>query len=184
MKILYPSFLVLALTLPTADAAALCGDVTGDDARSASDALAVLRAAVGQQVDLVCKEERPSRLQYYNDFTCNSGSSVSEARFNGLTFEADAGEVSGYQVVDRDQVDSIELDVCGGTFTFPGPINLPRNREITFFMALLDPDFYEFPGIDVPAQIVFFDDGARTDLRAGGAETGVVGKLYGGRVAR
>jgi hypothetical protein len=165
-------------------AAALCGDVTGDDARSASDALAVLRSAVGQQVELVCKEDRPSQVRYFNDFSCNSGNNLSEARFNGFTFEADAGEQSEPQVVDRETVDTIELDVCGGVYSFPGPIPLARNRQITFFMALLDPNFYQFPGVDVPAQIVFFDDGAREDLVAGSGEPRVLGRVYGGRVAR
>jgi hypothetical protein len=50
--------LSLFLLLATSGAAhAVCGDVTGDGERLASDALAVLRAAVGQSVPLECSCE-------------------------------------------------------------------------------------------------------------------------------
>ena len=135
--------LILAL-FTSQHALALCGDVTGDGARSASDALAVLRSAVGQPVDLVCEDSGPSKLRYYNDFTCQSGSSVSQATFNGLTFEADAGATSDYQTVDLTEISTIEISLCGGTYNFAGPLNLPPNRAITFFMVFADPAVYAF----------------------------------------
>jgi hypothetical protein len=46
--------LATALFLHAAPAAATCGDVTGDDNVTVTDAFAVLKSAVGQPVDLVC----------------------------------------------------------------------------------------------------------------------------------
>jgi hypothetical protein len=163
-------FLAAMLTLAVFSAQyalALCGDVTGDNARSASDALAVLRSAVGQEVDLIC-ESGPSKLRYYNDFTCQSGSSVSQTTFNGLEFEADGGATSDYQSVDLAQINNIEIALCGGTYSFPGPINLPPNRAITFLMVFADPAVYDFGG-DQPAFFVLSDDGAPADALTSGS---------------
>ncbi len=175
----------LLATLLVSDALAICGDVTGDGLRLATDALVVLRAAVGQQVNLTCEnppDDGPSSLRFLNELTCNSGSSVSEARFNGFTFMADANEVSAYQSVDRVQIDSVEIDLCGLLFVYPGPMDLPPNRSITFYQVLLDPAVYSFPGIDIPGQFVLVDDGAAASALATGAIGGRsnVGYLYGG----
>jgi hypothetical protein len=157
--------LLLAL-LPAARSFALCGDVTGDQKRLASDALAVLRSAVGQNVDLIC-ETGPTRLRFYNDFTCGSASSTAAARLNGFQFSADGGELSDYQDVDRVEIDTIEIDTCGGTYHFPGPIVLPPGRALTFYMALLDPEVYDF-GSGVPALFVLYDDGDGTQMTTNG----------------
>lgn len=167
------------------DAFAVCGDVTGDGAKTATDALAVLRSSVGDPVELVCVGEGPSDLRFYNDFSCGSGSSVSEARFNGFTFTADAGQTTAYQSVDLAAIDTIEIDLCGGTYFFDGPINLSPGRALTFYMALLDPAVYEFPGVDVPAMFVLYDDGAAAGAFAAGssaAQSNHAGVLYGGRL--
>jgi hypothetical protein len=145
------------LVLGTAGQAfAICGDVNGDAKRSTLDALLVLRSAVGQNVNLTCEDSGPSRLRYYNDFTC--GDQTSQAKFNGFTFVADGGDVSPYQTVDRTEITNIELKVCGGTYTFSGPLNLPPNRSLTFLMVLLDPEIYD-GGDGVPAYFVIEDDG-------------------------
>jgi hypothetical protein len=175
---------VLLLTLFVAtDAGALCGDVTGDGQKSATDALAVLRSAVGDPVELTCAGEGPADLRFYNDFSCNSGSSVSEAHFNGFTFSADAGQTSAYQSVDRTDISAIEIDLCGGTYAFDGPIYLPPGRALTFYMAILDPTIYQFPGVETPAMFVLYDDGApaASSLASGSAQqSSNVGVLYGG----
>lgn len=182
------SFCVLALVLFTAsDAVAVCGDVTGDGQKTATDALAVLRSSVGDPIELICAGEGPSDLRFYNDFSCGSGSSLSEARFDGLTFSADAGETSPYQSVDLMEITEIEIDLCGGTFYFSGPIYLSPGRALTFFMAFLDPSIYQFPGIEMPAMFVLYDDGVpagssaavAADINPSGASV-----LYGGRKAR
>lgn len=182
------SLLAIAIVLfCAADSAAVCGDVTGDGVKTATDALAVLRSSVGDPVELVCAGEGPSDLSFWNDFACGSGSSLSQARFNGLTFSADAGESSPYQSVDLTEINDIEIDLCGDTFYFPGPIYLSPGRALTFLMALLDPVVYPFPGIDVPAMFVLYDDGVPAgaltappaDVNASGASV-----LYGGRRAR
>lgn len=175
---------LLAL-LCTTDALALCGDVNGDGKKSATDALAVLRSAVGDPVELTCAGEGPSDLRFYNDFSCGSGSSVSQARFNGFTFSADAGETTQYQSVDRTDIDNIEIDLCDGTYFFQGPINLSPGRALTFYMALLDPAVYQFPGVDVPAMFVIYDDGVPAGAAMNGGlqpRDSSVGVLYGGRV--
>jgi hypothetical protein len=174
----------LALFL-AADAWAVCGDVNGDGQKSATDALAVLRSAVGDPVELVCAGEGPSDLRFYNDFSCGSGSSVSEARFNGFTFSADAGQTTVYQSVELAAIDTIEIDLCGGTYYFEGPISLPPGRAMTFYMAILDPEVYQFPGVDVPAMFVLYDDGAPAgslDAGSSPAQSNRAGVLYGGRL--
>src|SRR4051794_37521544 len=100
--------LVVEKLFVASEASALCGDVSGDGKRTTSDALAVLKSAVGQNVILVCASNEPSTLRYYNDFTCGNGSSVSQATFNGYTFSADGAEYSEYQVVDRTEIHSMQ----------------------------------------------------------------------------
>jgi hypothetical protein len=181
-RTLLSSLLLLTLFVAT-DADALCGDVTGDGQKSATDALAVLRSAVGDPVELTCAGEGPADLRFYNDFSCNSGSSVSDARFNGFAFSADGGQTSAYQSVDRTDIDAIEIDLCGGTYTFEGPIYLPPGRAFTFYMAILDPAIYQFPGVETPAMFVIYDDGepAVSSLASGSApQSSDVGVLYGG----
>jgi hypothetical protein len=179
---------VFALVLFTGgDAVAVCGDVTGDGAKTATDALAVLRSSVGDPIELICAGEGPSDLRFYNDFSCSSGSSLSQARFNGFSFSADAGESSPYQSVDLTAISEIEIDLCGETFYFSGPINLSPGRALTFLMALLDPVVYQFPGIEMPAMFALYDEGVPA-----GSPTAVAGTingseatvLYGGRMAR
>ncbi len=155
MGLLVRAGLFFAFLFTSQNADAICGDVTGDGNRSAVDALAVLKAATGQSVTLSCAGEGPSELRFYNDFNCNSGSQTSEASFNGYAFEADAGEISDYQSVDVDSIIDIVVDICGGEYNFPGPINLPPDRRITFYVALLDPDVYG----EGRALFVLYDDG-------------------------
>jgi hypothetical protein len=167
------------------DALAVCGDVTGDGAKTATDALAVLRSSVGDPIELVCAGEGPSDLRFYNDFSCGSGSSVSEARFNDFTFSADAGQTTAYQSVALAAIDTIEIDLCGGTYYFEGPISLPPGRALTFYMAILDPEVYQFPGVDVPAMFVLYDDGAPAgslDTGSSPVQSNRAGVLYGGRL--
>jgi hypothetical protein len=182
---LFVPLLVLVCFVAT-DAMAVCGDVTGDGAKTATDALAVLQSSVGGPVELVCAGEGPSDVRFYNDFACGSGSSVSEARFNGFTFSADAGEVSGYQSVDRETISEIEIDLCGDTYFFEGPIYLSAGRAITFYMALLDPAVYEFPGVDVPAMFVLYNDPPAGSLVAGASTStsSGAGVVYGGRLRK
>ena len=158
------AILGLALSGPTS-AFALCGDVTGDGKRTPTDALAVLRSSVGQTVNLQCAESGPSRVRYYNDFSCSEGSSVSELTFNGFTFLADAGETSEFQTVDRLDISDIEIDLCGTTYTIDGPLALPRNRSIEAFMVKADPDIYTFA--DDPVFFVLFDLGEPVETIAG-----------------
>ena len=165
------------------EARALCGDVTDDGKRTASDALAVLRVAVGQPDNLVCAGEGPSRLRYYNDFQCGGQAATSTASFNSLTFQADSGAASDYQIVDLTEISAVEIDLCGGVFAFDGPIFLPLDRSITFWMVLLDPAVYQFPGIEVPAQLILTDDGtAASALSASRSMTPSAASsvLYGG----
>ena len=137
------------------DADAVCGDVTGDGQRGATDALAVLRAATGQDVNLVCENDGPSELRFFNDFNCGGSSSNSTAAFNGFNFSAASGDFSNYQTVDRETIDAMVINLCGGEYNFPGPLNLSPGRKLTFFMALLNPDVYG----EGQALFVIYDDG-------------------------
>ena len=172
LRIVLTTFAVALATQAFAPgrASALCGDVTGDGKNTTKDALAVLRSAVGQPVELTCEDSRPSRLRYYNDFGCSSGSSVSQAMFNGFTFSADAGESSEFQTVDRESIDTMQIDLCDGSYYFDGPLYLPRNRSIQFFMIRADPAVYQFEGVEHPAFFVLIDLG---EPAAAGAEAAV-----------
>jgi hypothetical protein len=134
---------------------AICGDVTGDGQRGATDALAVLRAATGQDVDLVCENDGPTELRFFNDFNCGGGSSTSTATFNGFTFSASSGNFSDYQTVDRETIDTMQITLCGGDYNFPGPLFLSPGRKLTFFMAILSEDVYGAG----QALFVIYDDG-------------------------
>lgn len=138
---------------------ALCGDVTGDGTRSASDALAVLRVAVGEPDTLVCTSESPSRLRYYNNFLCDGGGTTSTVKFNGFTFQASSGTNSDYQTVTLNDIGNIEVNICGAVYNFPGTIHLPANRSLSFWVVMLDPAVYQFPNIVAPAQFVVADEG-------------------------
>lgn len=141
-----------------APALAVCGDVTGDEKKTTADALAVLRSAVGQQVNLQC-DDGPSRLRYYNDFDCGSGSDLATLEFNGFDLTADAGSYSPYETVDRQSINDFHLSWCGGDYYFDGPSYLPRNRSIVIFMVFADPEIYQFPGVDEPAFLILYDEG-------------------------
>jgi hypothetical protein len=176
--------LSLIFTLLVArNAHAVCGDVTGDGKPTATDALAVLRVAVGQPSNLVCAGEGPSRLRYYNDFSCNSGSSLSQAKINGLTFEADAATFSDYQTTALTELTDIEIDLCASVYAFTGPVHLPPDRSLTFLMVLLDPAVYQFPGVNVPAYFIMTDDGTDASALVSGAPMSPAGAtqvLFGG----
>lgn len=151
-------FLCLAVLVPK-DARAICGDVTGDERRTAADALKVLRVSVDLPDDLVCAGEGPSQLRYYNDFNCGDQSEVSVATLDGLTFQASSTATSEYQAVTVGQIDNAEIVLCDEVYSFDGPIYLPPDRAMTFWMVLLDPETYQFPDVEVPAQLVISDDG-------------------------
>jgi hypothetical protein len=153
----------LAVVIGSAEVArALCGDVTGDEKKTTADALAVLRSAVGQTVNLVC-HDGPSRLRYLNAFDCGSGSDLSTLEFNGFDFTADAFDYSPYESVDRESINDFHVALCGGDYYFDGPSYLPRNRSIYLYMVLADPEVYDFPGVEVPAFLVLFDEGIPAD---------------------
>ena len=184
MILLLRAGLFFAFLFVSQNADAVCGDVNGDGNRSAVDALAVLKAATGQTVELACAGEGPSDLRFFNDFDCNSGSDLSVASFNGFTFQANAGDSSAYQSVDRDSIDTIVVDICGGEYNFPGPINLPPDRKITFYVALLDPAFYG----EGRALFVLYDEGeAASALTTGETDmlpAGGIGYAFGNLVTR
>jgi hypothetical protein len=176
--------LFFAFLFVSQNADAVCGDVNGDGNRSAVDALAVLKAATGQTVELACAGEGPSDLRFFNDWDCVSGSDVAEASFNGFTFQANAGGYSAYQSVDRESIDTIVVEFCGGDYNFPGPLNLPPDRKISFYVALLDPEVYG----EGRALFVLYDDGeAASALMTG--ETDIlpasgIGYAFGDLVTR
>jgi hypothetical protein len=173
---------VFSLSLAfAAPAFAVCGDVTGDGKKTANDALAVLRAAVGQPVNLQCNAG-PSRLRYYNDFSCSSGSSVSLLEFNGYSFQADAFSVSPYQTVDLEQISDIHIELCNSDYYFDGPLNIPPDRQLEAFMIFADPEIYDFEGVDTPAFLVLFDVGENTASMSAGisSEPREIGAIPGG----
>lgn len=184
MILLLRAGLFFAFLFVSQNADAVCGDVNGDGNRSAVDALAVLKAATGQAVELTCAGEGPSDLRFYNDFDCATGSDVSEASFNGFTFQADVEDTSAYQSVDLEQISDIDVEICGGDYSFPGPINLPPDRKITFSVAILDPEVYG----DGRALFVLYDDGeSASALMTGETDTlpaSGIGYAFGDLVTR
>ena len=162
MKSLFVSTTFALAMSMAASAQAVCGDVTGDQEKTTSDALAVLRSAVGQQVALVC-DEGPSRIRFSNATLCN-GDSQATLSFNGLEFSADYGPPTEYQVVDRPSIDNVQATICGGQaqFSFEGPFHLPRNRSITAFLVIGHPEVYESES-EFTAFLVLRDNGIPAD---------------------
>jgi hypothetical protein len=163
MKSLFvSSTFALAMSM-AASAQAVCGDVTGDQEKTTSDALAVLRSAVGQQVALVC-DEGPSRIRFSNATPCNGESQTATLSFNGLEYSAGYGVPTEYQVVDRLSIDNVQATLCGGQvqFFFEGPFHLPRNRSITAILVIGHPDIYESES-ELPAFLVLRDNGIPAD---------------------
>jgi hypothetical protein len=163
------------------DARAECGDVTDDGECTATDALAVLQHAVGQPVSLVCEGEGPSQLRFYNPFYCDGQNAVSQARIGGVTWSADSDAFAQYEKTGWTVLANIEIDVCGTTLYFPGPINVAPDRSITFYVALLDPNVYQIPGVEWPAMFIMNDDGMHCpDSVAGETMPPTVHGVYGG----
>src|SRR5262245_24468295 len=95
--------LALMFALPRG-AAAVCGDVNGDLKKTSADALLVLRSAVGQTVDLNCIDTTPSRVRFYSEIDCTSGSDTSVAHFDdsdeSYQFQANPNQTTAYKTVD------------------------------------------------------------------------------------
>jgi hypothetical protein len=167
--------------LTASQAHAVCGDVNGDGNKTTSDALAVLRSAVGQPVNLQC-ESGPTQVRYYNDFSCNSGSSVSTLDFNGYEFSADTSEVSDFQTVDVHLVTDMHVELCGADYDFSGQQHLLPGRRYEAFMVFADPEIYT--DVEDPAFLIFYDIGSSEASLTTGSSVEVrseSGVMFGGK---
>jgi hypothetical protein len=135
----FPSFsCVLAaaafatVLLPAAPSLAQCGDVNGNDAVTTSDALSVLRVAVGQPVDLVCEgecteiEPRVDTLEAQLAEAMETIAALQDV-LAGVTRTEDAIVISG-----------ANLQVVDGTGSTTGPTNGLGNVIIGYNEADLD----------------------------------------------
>ena len=145
---------------------AVCGDVTGDDAVRTSDALAVLKSAVGQSIQLTCKTEvepvvlRHSRGRLFNGFGCPSGSDRAELRTDeGQFFAVDSpGAYSSYQTLNTSQVAGVTYEQCGLSVRFPGPLTVAPERKFSVQVLALEDTLY---GPDT-FFLAVFDEGPRS----------------------
>jgi len=110
---------VFLVALIAAPAFAICGDVNGDEAVSAADALAVLRRAVGLAGELECAVE-PLVVENYmgftNTLTCNGSSVLATMTWSEhpeLTW-SDRSQTSLPVTVDYKRVDDLFV---GGVIT-------------------------------------------------------------------
>jgi len=178
-SVLSISLLVLTLAGAT-QALAVCGDVTGDGKKTTADALAVLRSAVGQVVQLQCLSG-PTEVRFLNDFNCSSGSSVSTLDFHGYEFSADTGQRSPFQTVDLDVATTMHIELCGGDYDFSGEQILLPGRQYEAFMILVDPDIYPD---NLTAWLIFYDLGsseASMTTNGAGAASQEAGVMVGRR---
>lgn len=122
------SLAIAALVLVTAgQAAAVCGDVTGDTKVTSSDALRVLRKSVGQDVAMTCAPEPVEFLNILgmaNPLVCNDKGFTAEMTwsrhpdlkwtdFSQDTFPVD---VTNYQRVDDSELSgqiTMKFGACG-----------------------------------------------------------------------
>jgi hypothetical protein len=121
-----------ATLLPAAPSLAQCGDVNGNDAVTTSDALSVLRVAVGQPVELVCEgecteiEPRVDTLEAQLAEAMETIAALQDV-LAGVTRTEDAIVISG-----------ANLQVVDGTGSTTGPTNGLGNVIIGYNEA--DPD--------------------------------------------
>jgi hypothetical protein len=159
MKTFATLLFVAMLLVRSREASALCGDLNGDNKKTTADALALLKSAVGQNVNLMCLDTTPSRIRFYNPFDCTTGSDIATLTFNdsdeSYEFTADFDVSSPYQTIDDTTIDNIEIDVCGGEYTFNDPFHLAPNHSYTLFMVLVDPDIYG----EGSAYAILYDEG-------------------------
>ncbi|MFT5042659.1 MAG: hypothetical protein ACI8TX_003652, partial [Hyphomicrobiaceae bacterium] len=127
---------------PVGHAAAVCGDVTGDDEVLASDALAVLREAVGIEADLECTAEpviAVNTMGFANTIACGGVAVVAEMTWTEHTqfrwqsetkplseiesdfFRVDDLFVGGKIEIDYAACGSIEFDIGGAGVVYPMP---------------------------------------------------------------
>lgn len=183
MKTFVLFFLLTMALVPPRQASAVCGDLNGDNKKTAADALALLKSAVGQNVNLLCTDTTPSRIRFYNGFDCSVGSDTSVLSFHdtdeNYEFEADLDESTAFQTVDETTIDDIEIDLCGGTYTFNDPFHLAPNHSYTLFMVLVDPALYG----EGSAYAILYDNGiavvgtSATPLSAESEPAVIVGSL-------
>ena len=115
-----PAAAVLALLVGTSEpASALCGDVSGDAKVTSTDALRVLKKAVGQPVALTCEQVPVEFTNYFgfaNGLTCNDASVKAQmtwSRHPGLTWSGNSQSSLPF-TVDFERVDDSEVT---GTIT-------------------------------------------------------------------
>lgn len=153
-------FLFLSLAC-TAARAAECGDVVGGgDGIKTSDALAVLREAVGLDSNLTCvaPASQYSRMRVYGFDGC---SRTTFRASTGETMAADEGKYSAYVEFPRDSVQWVEVTACGVTDRFDGPFTIPRERLLSVEVLLLDPIWLGYTCDDIVTYITMIDEGPR-----------------------
>lgn len=140
-RLLAPFFL---LALTASSALALCGDVTGDTKVTSSDALRVLRKAVGQDVDMSCLNDPLQFTNWFgfaNTLTCDSQEIWAEmtwSRHPALTwtdssqafpfltpvyYQVDDTEVSGQIEMVFGDCDSVVFDMDSWGTYYPMPLS-------------------------------------------------------------
>lgn len=157
------SFAFVAATafLPV-PALAVCGDVTGDDEVRSSDALAVLREAVGLDAGLVCAPEPvviTNEMGFSNTLFCNGSSVTAQMTWSEhpeLTWESvtqtEFPLLSEYFRVD-DPIVSGEFEVNYGPC---GPVNFDLSALGANYPMPNDGAAFVFPYLDTENGDLYF----------------------------
>jgi hypothetical protein len=151
-----------AVLLTAASAYAdVCGDVDDSGELSASDALRVLRGAVGLPVNLICEataESQFSKVRVHGFDLCP------DTKFKSSTGEILTVSGTGYSAYvefPHDSVQWVEVTACGYTDRFNGPFTIPRERMLHVEVLLLDPIWQGYTCDDLVTYITLIDDGPR-----------------------
>ena len=147
-----------------------CGDVTGDDRVTVTDALVVLQKATGLDPQTTCPdgnpaEPPPSELRYFNALQCTNGAT------NSRTLRIDNDE-NTLVATPNNYSTSITWtepdaqffgDICGlALWETVDNVPLPRNRRLAVIELVLETEIYDPGDLPFPVWIDVFDEGPLT----------------------
>ena len=111
------------------------------------------------------RQTEDAALRHYDEFSITAIAMFSDhlgrgAKLFGASL-ATGALTAGHEIMDADAIPYRESPNLR-TYFFDGPLNLPPNRKLSFFVVFLDPAIYTFA--DVPADFVITDDGDSVTL--------------------
>ena len=152
-----------------------CGDVTGDDQVTITDALVVLQKATGLDPQTTCPdgnpaEPPPSEIRYFNGLQCTNGATNRRTLYVDSDENALVATPNAYSTsITWTEPDAQFLgDICGlAQWETVNDVPLPRNRRLAVIELVLETEIYDPGDLPFPVWIDVFDEGP---LTCGGGE--------------